>query len=89
MTASFALIAHDLKNALGSLESELEALIDNPSPAMAQSAYMHCTELRHAYLAYNVSNVKNKQMLNKLETAFVFEKQNRILVSAKQDLRSF
>lgn len=50
--ASFALIAHDLKNALGTLESELEALIDNPEPALAQSAYVHCTELRRQFVQF-------------------------------------
>lgn len=51
-TESFALIAHDLKNALGSLEGELEALIDDPSPAMAHSAYMRCTELRRQFVQF-------------------------------------
>lgn len=50
--ASFALIAHDLKNALGSLEGQLEALIDDPSPAMAHSAYMRCTELRRQFVQF-------------------------------------
>ncbi len=50
--ASFALIAHDLKNALGSLEGELEALIDDPSPAGAHSAYMRCTELRRQFVQF-------------------------------------
>lgn len=49
---SFALIAHDLKNALGSLEGELEALIDDPSPAMAHSAYVRCTELRRQFVQF-------------------------------------
>ncbi|MGH6646467.1 sensor histidine kinase [Aquabacterium sp.] len=51
-TASFALIAHDLKNALGTLESELEALIDQPDPGLAQSAYVHCTELRRQFVQF-------------------------------------
>lgn len=50
--ASFALIAHDLKNALGSLEGELEAMIDNPTPALANSAYMRCTELRRQFIQF-------------------------------------
>lgn len=50
--SSFALIAHDLKNALGSLEGELETLIDDPSPAMAHSAYMRCTELRRQFVQF-------------------------------------
>jgi signal transduction histidine kinase len=49
---SFALIAHDLKNALGSLEGELESLIDDPSPVMVHSAYMHCTELRRQFIQF-------------------------------------
>ncbi|RZI82555.1 MAG: HAMP domain-containing histidine kinase [Rubrivivax sp.] len=51
-TASFALIAHDLKNALGTLESELEALIDQPDPGLAQSAFVHCTELRRQFVQF-------------------------------------
>lgn len=51
-TASFALIAHDLKNALGTLENELEALIDQPDPALAQSAYVHCAELRRQFVQF-------------------------------------
>jgi signal transduction histidine kinase len=51
-TASFALIAHDLKNALGTLENELEALIDQPDPALAQSAYVHCSELRRQFVQF-------------------------------------
>lgn len=49
---SFALIAHDLKNALGSLESELASLIDDPSPVMVHSAYMRCTELRRQFIQF-------------------------------------
>jgi signal transduction histidine kinase len=50
--ASFALIAHDLKNALGSLEAELESLIDQPDPGAAQSAYVHCAELRRQFIQF-------------------------------------
>lgn len=50
--ASFALIAHDLKNELGSLEGQLEALIDDPSPAGAHSAYVRCTELRRQFVQF-------------------------------------
>lgn len=49
---SFALIAHDIKNALGSLETELEAMIDEPSPAMAQSAHLHCAALRRRFIQF-------------------------------------
>lgn len=51
-TASFALIAHDLKNALGALESELATLIDDPNPVVAQSAHMRCTELRRQFVQF-------------------------------------
>jgi len=51
-TASFAFIAHDLKNALGALEGELEVLIDQPDPALAQSAYVHCSELRRQFVQF-------------------------------------
>ncbi len=50
--APFALIAHDLKNALGSLEGELESLIDDPSPIMARSAYVRCAELRRQFVQF-------------------------------------
>lgn len=50
--ASLALIAHDLKNALGNLESKLEALIDEPNPVLAHSAYMHCTDLRRQFVQF-------------------------------------
>ena len=50
--ASLKLIAHDLKNALGSLEGQLAALIDDPSPALAHSAYLRCTELRRQFIQF-------------------------------------
>jgi signal transduction histidine kinase len=49
---TFTLLAHDLKNALGSLEGELAALIDDPNPAMAHTAYLHCTELRRQFIQF-------------------------------------
>ena len=51
-SVSFALIAHDIKNALGSLEGELAALIDDPNPVLAQSAHMRCTELRRQFVQF-------------------------------------
>ena len=51
-TASFALIAHDLKNALGSLENELAVMIDDPSPVLAHSAHMRCMELRRQFVQF-------------------------------------
>jgi signal transduction histidine kinase len=49
---SFALIAHDLKNALGALESELATLVDEPSATMAQRAHTHCAELRRQFVQF-------------------------------------
>lgn len=52
MSDALALIAHDLKNALGGLEDELSRLIDEPTPVMAQRAHLHCTELRHQFIQF-------------------------------------
>ncbi|MCH8181042.1 MAG: HAMP domain-containing histidine kinase [Proteobacteria bacterium] len=52
MSDALALIAHDLKNALGGLESELAQLIDEPSPVMAQRAHLHCAELRRQFIQF-------------------------------------
>lgn len=52
MSDALALIAHDLKNALGGLESELAQLIDEPTPVMAQRAHIHCTELRRQFVQF-------------------------------------
>lgn len=52
MSDALALIAHDLKNALGGLEDELSRLIDDPSPVMAQRAHLHCTELRRQFIQF-------------------------------------
>ncbi|RRS05468.1 sensor histidine kinase [Aquabacterium soli] len=51
-STTLTLIAHDLKNALGSLEGELEALIDEPDPVLAHTAYIHCTELRRQFVQF-------------------------------------
>ena len=51
-SAALALIAHDLKNALGGLETELSQLIDEPSPVMAQRAHLHCTDLRRQFVQF-------------------------------------
>ena len=51
-SAALALIAHDLKNALGELETELSQLIDEPSPVMAQKAHLHCTDLRRQFVQF-------------------------------------
>lgn len=50
--SSFALIAHELKNALASLESELEAMIDDPTPIQAHSAHAHCATLRRQFVQF-------------------------------------
>lgn len=52
MSDALALIAHDLKNALGGLEGELSRLIDDPSPVMAQRAHLHCSELRRQFIQF-------------------------------------
>ncbi|MBP8191116.1 MAG: HAMP domain-containing histidine kinase [Aquabacterium sp.] len=46
------LVAHDLKNALGSLESQLAALVDEPSAASAQAAHRHCMDLRQQFIQF-------------------------------------
>lgn len=52
MSDALALIAHDLKNALGGLESELAHLIDEPSPVLAERAHLHCSELRRQFIQF-------------------------------------
>ena len=52
MSDALALIAHDLKNALGGLEGELSRLIDDPSPVMAQRAHLQCAELRRQFIQF-------------------------------------
>ena len=52
MSDALALIAHDLKNALGGLESELAHLIDEPSPVLAARAHLHCSELRRQFIQF-------------------------------------
>lgn len=52
MSDALALIAHDLKNALGGLEEELHQLVDDPSPVMAQRAHLHCSELRRQFIQF-------------------------------------
>lgn len=52
MSDALALIAHDLKNALGGLESELAHLIDEPSPVLAERAHLHCSDLRRQFIQF-------------------------------------
>jgi len=50
--ASLALIAHDLKNALGALEGQLQGLVAAPTAAGVQSAHRHCTDLRREFVQF-------------------------------------
>ena len=52
MSAALALIAHDLKNALGVLEAELGVMVDAPTAAQAQSAHLHCGDLRREFVQF-------------------------------------
>jgi signal transduction histidine kinase len=52
MSAALALIAHDLKNALGTLESELVVMVDEPSADRAQMAHLHCADLRRQFVQF-------------------------------------
>jgi K+-sensing histidine kinase KdpD len=52
MSAALALIAHDLKNALGGLEAELSALAEAPTVELAQSAHLHCGDLRREFVHF-------------------------------------
>lgn len=47
-----ALIAHDLKNALGSLEGQLASLSHAPTAAAAQAAHRQCTDLRRQFIQF-------------------------------------
>lgn len=47
-----ALAVHDLKNALGSLEGQLQALEADPQPAAARSARALCEQLRRETVAF-------------------------------------
>lgn len=52
MSTPLALIAHDLKNALGVLECELAAMIDDPTPVGAETAHQHCADLRRQFTQF-------------------------------------
>lgn len=47
-----ALVVHDLKNALGSLEASLDTLAGAPEPALARHAHRHCRELRQRFVMF-------------------------------------
>ena len=46
------LIAHDLKNALGALEGELEALAAEPTKDGARAAYQRCVDLKREFIQF-------------------------------------
>ncbi len=52
MSETLALIAHDLKNALGGLEAELGMLSQSPSAPSALQAHRHCQDLRQQFVAF-------------------------------------
>jgi K+-sensing histidine kinase KdpD len=52
MSEVLALIAHDLKNALGGLEAELARLSDAPSPDGARAAHFQCQDLRQQFVQF-------------------------------------
>lgn len=52
MSAALALIAHDLKNALGVLEAELGLMAEAPSPELARRALLHCGDLRREFIQF-------------------------------------
>lgn len=47
-----ALAVHDLKNALGVLDAQLETLEADPSPDRARTARLHCAHLRRELVAF-------------------------------------
>lgn len=47
-----ALAVHDLKNALGVLDGQLEALEAEPSPQAVRAARLHCAHLRRELVAF-------------------------------------
>lgn len=52
MSQALALIAHDLKNALGGLEAELERLTQQPCAEGARLAHTHCADLRQQFVQF-------------------------------------
>ena len=50
--STLALVVHDLKNALGHLEAQLEQLGRQPTPEGAHQAHAHCAELRNRFVQY-------------------------------------
>ncbi len=52
MSDVLALIAHDLKNALGGLEAELARLSEAPTPDSARAAHLQCQDLRQQFVQF-------------------------------------
>jgi K+-sensing histidine kinase KdpD len=52
MSEVLALIAHDLKNALGGLEAELARMSDAPTPDAARNAHLQCQDLRQQFVQF-------------------------------------
>jgi signal transduction histidine kinase len=52
MSEVLALIAHDLKNALGGLEAELGLLSQRPTAPAALQAHRHCQDLRQQFVEF-------------------------------------
>lgn len=50
--STLALVVHDLKNALGHLEAQLEQLGRQLTPEAAHQAHAHCAELRNRFVQY-------------------------------------
>jgi signal transduction histidine kinase len=52
MSEILAIIAHDLKNALGGLEADLARLRDQPDADAASQAHAHCQGLREQFVQF-------------------------------------
>jgi signal transduction histidine kinase len=52
MSEVLALIAHDLKNALGGLEAELARLSEAPTTDSARAAHLQCQDLRQQFVQF-------------------------------------
>lgn len=52
MSEILALIAHDLKNALGGLEADLDRLREAPAAEAANQAHAHCQGLREQFVQF-------------------------------------
>ncbi len=52
MSEVLALIAHDLKNALGGLEAELARMSEAPTADAARNAHLQCQDLRQQFVQF-------------------------------------